>query len=258
MEMRGGSQRRAWARSFDDTYHLKLPTADTPWVLFNELLGVMLAAVANLHPAPSALVDVTDVSLIDNCGNPVESGTHFGSRWLVDYGELPDHCADAPAMHDMLYTLLAFDLLIMNGDRKHRDLLSRIGSVVVTNDSIIVDHGNALTGANWTPGNLAKNHAALLDPIGGGVYNRLTAEVAARQAARRIADSIASKLSDVLDLLFQVQAEVQPGHPLSDEERCAVVAFLNARTTHLEDLAVRQMQKNLSAWNQCFAGAGNP
>jgi len=77
-QLGGGSQRRTWARADNGTYQVKLPEPGTNWVLFNELLGVTLATVAGLHPAPSALVELADARFIDNCGNAVEDGTYFG------------------------------------------------------------------------------------------------------------------------------------------------------------------------------------
>ncbi len=59
-QLGGGSQRRTWARADNGTYQVKLPEPGTNWVLFNELLGVTLATVAGLHPAPSALVELAD------------------------------------------------------------------------------------------------------------------------------------------------------------------------------------------------------
>jgi hypothetical protein len=251
-QQRGGSQRRAWVRAEDGhVYHLKLSTPGTPHVLLNEVLGVTLAGLLDLTPAPSALIDVAEhIHPRDNLNGYAEPGTYFGSQWLDDYVELDEGhiSADAPApfVHK-LYELLAFDLLVLNGDRKFRDLLHLRGSDPHSRDLVIVDHGNALCGANWTEKHLDANHSTPLAPgQSGWAYRYLTDTKAARIAARQIANALSPKLHAMLDMVFDAQADAEPHEKISNQEREAVARVLAARISHAEGLAERQIDASIA------------
>jgi len=246
-QQRGGSQRRAWVRAEDgQVYHLKLPTPGTPRVLFNELLGVTLAGLLDLNPAPSALIDVPNhLRPIDNLNGYAAPGTYFGSQWLGDYIELDEGhiSADAPApfVHT-LYALLAFDLFVLNGDRKYRDLLYLRDNDPYCHDLVIVDHGNVLCGADWSAKLLDDNHSTPLAPgQSGWAYRYLIDKVPARIAARQIAEALAPQLSATLELVLDVQADAEPHEKIRDQERKAVSNVLTARISQPENLAERQI-----------------
>jgi hypothetical protein len=233
-----------------EVYHLKLPTPTTPHVLLNEVLGVTLAGLVGLNPAPSALIDVTEnIRPLDNLNAYAEPGTYFGSQWLDDYVELDKgHLnANAPAQFvHKLYELLAFDLLVLNGDRKFRDLLYLRGSDPHSRDLVIVDHGNALCGANWTEKHLDANHSTPLAPgQSGWAYRYLTDTKSARIAARQIANALEPKLYATLDMVFDAQADSEPHEKISDQEREAVARVLAARISQAEALAERQIDASI-------------
>ena len=250
----GGSQRRSFVQCGDDVYQLKLGEIDPPelehkhrWVLFNELLGVTFAALLDLHVAPSALIDVPTGMLCDNSHRPVEPGTHFGSHWLDGFCELEESRLrpDAPAsFQKKLYTLLAFDTMILNGDRKHRDLLYVRGSDPDDGAFLIVDHGNALCGSDWWADHLDAHHSTRLDPAQvGWIYRYLTDKNLARSAMRRIADALSSSLPTALEMVFDAQADAQPQGILSEKERKAVGDVLTARVAQVEHLADLQVDR---------------
>jgi hypothetical protein len=117
-------------------------------VTFDELLGVVVADLAGIPTAPFALVEVPADLLA------VESGEYFGSYILGDHTPLdPSYVSPGlsdEALDELCY-LMAFDLLIVNNDRKFPDILRRGSEQLIP-----VDHGNALSGANWTAEHLGK------------------------------------------------------------------------------------------------------
>lgn len=251
-QQRGGSQRRAWVCAEDgQVYHLKLPTPGTPQVLLNEVLGVTLAGLLDLNPAPSALIDVAEhVQPSDNLNGYVEPGTYFGSQWLDDYVELDEGhiSANAPApFFRKLYELLAFDLLVLNGDRKYRDLLYLRGSDPHSRDLVIVDHGNVLCGANWSEQHLDANHSTTLAPgQSGWAYRHLTDTKSARVAARQIANGLAPQLYATLEIVFDAQADAEAHEKISNHEREAVARVLAARISQAEALAEQQVDASIA------------
>ena len=247
----GGSQRRAWVSDANGhVYQLKLPTPETRKVLFNEALGVTLAQLCNLNAAPSALIDVPEhIRAPDNLGGCTEPGTYFGSRWQDDYVELgaDDIRHDMPAPFvRKLYLLLAYDLIIFNGDRKYRDLLHVRGGDLYGGDLVIVDHGNALCGV-WWPAHLDANHSAPLAPgLDGWAYRYLTDPESARAAALQIVDALAPKLSAVLDQVFETQADAEPLNTLTEQDCDAVEKIITARIERAESLAEKQITENIA------------
>jgi hypothetical protein len=87
----GGSRRRSSA-VYDDNFEYRIKIAERPEhkVLFNELLGVVVAEVVGVRVPPSEIVEVEAGLLKDNLGLPVPAGAYFASRLLNDHSELPN------------------------------------------------------------------------------------------------------------------------------------------------------------------------
>jgi len=213
---------------------LKLPAPDSPRVTFNELLGVVLAETVSIRVAPSAFIEVAPNLLRDREGRFIESGEYFGCQVLTDYCELDASYVTNKVSDDALaelYFLLAFDLLILNTDRKFGDVLRRDSEPL-----LVVDHGNALSGANWTAQSLAERHDSGIDVNDRRLIScSLTDENRARCAARRLAAAVADDLLVALASICSYQ-------PLCDAEYKAVANILGHRLESLERLAVDQVQ----------------
>lgn len=247
IERCGGSQPRAWVMAGGRTFQLKLAEDERHrWVFFNELLGVVLGSAAGLCVAPSALIEISDdITLIDNLGRRLPGGVYFGSCWLDDYAELgeSDLTKDAPAtLQAALLRPFAFDLILMNGDRKHRDLLRLRGAASATGDLMLVDHGNALFGADWTAPELEKKKLEIFAPgLGSWAYRYVTDSEAALDAMHHVADAVRPRLSALLDAVFATRNDAERRVKMTDAERTVVNSALTTRLEQGQGLIERQI-----------------
>lgn len=236
----GGSQRKATVSTRDGAYLLKLPTSGAPWVTFNELLGAAIVRLAGGIPcAPSALVDVPlGFRVQDNLGQIVEPGQYFGSLLLTGYRALiPDFAAALSAdFAESLYALFAVDVLIYNVDRKLPDVMFE-GEEPKAGASVVVDHGNALSGADWTVKRLEERRDCGFDVQDRRlIYCDMTDERQAQKAARRLVALLADRLMPAVEIVCSC-------YPLNPAYYEAVAAFLQHRGQNLQRLLAWQVRR---------------
>jgi hypothetical protein len=137
---------------------------------------------------------------------------------------------------DGAYRLLAFDVLIENGDRKPGDMLRGPTTGDTVLDGLIaIDFGNALTGGHWSPGHLRANHDTPLDPVGDWLFWGHPDH----DLGQRIARNIAS-MRDVFQVAIN---DVTPHWGLDEEDRAAVADFLFGRSKNLSSLVARAIDR---------------
>jgi hypothetical protein len=195
----GGSQRKANVICAGVRYLLKLPTEERthPWVTFNELLGAFFAKAASFEVPPCAMVEIPpDLAVLNDIDEVVAPGLYFGSLWLGDYQTLDETFVSdmSEAARDALYNVLALDLVIYNVDRKFPDVLCSDGGAR-DGKLALIDHGNALGGANWNLASLKKLETAQLPARDCRlIYHLLVDENRAKAGAERVAAAIEPQL----------------------------------------------------------------
>lgn len=222
-----GSQRKCTVATCDGDYVLKLPEPNAPRrTTFNELFGGSAAPICGVGNPPFALVEVGEVELHDKEGRPVVPGEYFGSALLREHVKLdPADVATLPA--EPPYDLLAFDLLLLNVDRKFDDVLRR-GA-----DLVAINHGNVLTGADSINAHLDEVRNDLLPVDHRLLWVALQDAERAVAAVQRLRAQLGDQLPTVLECVCGV-ANVGPA------ERDAVTALLEYRLGLLDNLAAAQ------------------
>jgi hypothetical protein len=181
------------------------------------------------------------LTLINDIDGVVAPGWYFGSLWLGDHQTLDEtFVADmTEAARDALYNLLALDLLICNVDRKFPDILCR-GDGARNGTFVLVDHGNALGGANWDVAGLKNLKTAQLPARDCRlVYHLFANENLAKAGAQRVAARIEPQLTALLNRVCAVC-------PIERGVYDAVADVVRFRLANLERLAIEQMKQHAS------------
>jgi hypothetical protein len=191
----------------------------------NEAVSYALARHLGIPVPPYAVVDVgPDFAWLEPIGL-FTPGRYFGSRFL---GRAPlAKGSDIWATQDIdsVYMLLAFDVLLANGDRKPSDMLRGATTNGVLDGLTAIDFGNAFTGSHWCPRHLGRNHNAPLHPIDEWLFWGTPDH----NIGQRVAHQAASTTGVFEDAI----SEATPYWDLDDEDRAAIRDFLVGRAGNL-------------------------
>jgi hypothetical protein len=178
-----------------------------------------------------------DLAVLNDIDEVVAPGLYFGSLWLGDYQTLDETFVSdmSEAARDALYNVLALDLVIYNVDRKFPDVLCSDGGAR-DGKLALIDHGNALGGANWNLASLKKLETAQLPARDCRlIYHLLVDENRAKAGAERVAAAIEPQLTALLN-------RVCAAYPLERQVHDALADVLGLRLAKLHHLMIEQMK----------------
>lgn len=206
----------------------------------NELLGHAVATRLELPVADCAAISIS-ADVIESSpllrSRSYKPGEHFGSLCMPE-------CDAFPAKFDLLreiseydlaalYSVYAFDELIHNNDRKSTDLLrSNAGCGTSRFQVVLIDHGHAFTGPDWTCAILAKQQIKTFCHHEDWIFRGLRDLETGRIAAQNIAQQISQRPSIFADSIEEVRAF----RPFSPEDAKGMQVFLESRGAIIEQL----------------------
>jgi hypothetical protein len=223
----GGSQPKRYVECEGGDVYLAKGTAypEGSREYFNELLAARLANLLGI-PVPRHAIIYIAPGLVEGF-----EGTYFGSLRAYDYEPLPDGSAlsESGYFEPSIYSVLAFDELLKNPDRKSGDLLFKIARDQASPTTFLaIDHANAFTGSHWTAEHLARNHAGNAGYTAAWLFRGRREIQAALREVKRICEQ-AARFEPVVRAVAS-QCDV------SNEEVVEVVTFLTVRAAELPDL----------------------
>jgi len=203
----------------------------------NEVVASILASHVRIEVPDCAVIEVPD-GMLTSFKGPVPAGDYFGSLYALDRVPLARDVALCE-LEAALYPLLAFDLMILNPDRKPGDVLRMTGDDRLANGIMAIDHGNAFGGSAWTMAELDR-HDATSETIAPGLSTWIFRDLHDTDAAR-VAAAVVTRAASGFEKALDKAAQFVD---IDADDRAAIERFLKTRIQSLEGLAVAQIARN--------------
>lgn len=222
-------------------------------MVINELVAYKLAKHLSLPTLEAEIINVP-AALIEN--DPtlsklgLKAGLHFGTKHKTSLAQAPlSGVIGLASNHHVIPGIIGFDHWINNGDRCGKD-----GNILIekTTDGqyniIIIDHGHAFSGPQWTPEQLLalSDFVQPLPVRGTAVYGQLATYVIGTAPFGKIIDDI---LSIEVKVILQIANEVPEEWGFSEPHKKALATFLEKRRTILQS-SIYQLKDQFPGWKE--------
>lgn len=222
-------------------------------MLINEFVAYQLATKLNI---PTLEADVINIppQLIENERELVQlnvkGGLHFGTKFKKSLVHMPlTGAMSFVSNKNDIPSIIGFDHWINNGDRRGNE-----GNIIIEKSDngdyhlIILDHGHAFNGPQWTPEQLSAlaDNVIPLEVKGTAVYGVLAIHVNGKDPFKDIIDQITNMDKD---MIINITNQTPDEWGLTAPHKDALINFLEKRKNKVGN-AIYLLKDQFPNWKE--------